>query len=296
MLPYKAKIALKVLVQKVFGPAVNLMSDEQFNGLLFRIMFDRKADFSHPKTFNEHVCAKKLRQDAYDLWQYSDKYEAREYVRIAVGEQYLNECYGIYEKFEDIDFSELPSQFVLRGTHGSGFNMVVLDKEKFDQKGAGVKFGKWLKKNYYYSCRERNYYKIKPRIECDKFLVSHEYEGLPEIKVFCFNGKARFISYNLCKNGRTYTNIFDADWNYLDIQKGYDHFKDKTVPDNHDEIIRVAEKLAQPFEFVRVDLYNVDQHIVFSELTFFSGGGFVPFNPPEYDERFGRFFEGADSI
>ena len=290
MLNHKAKLALKVIIHKTLGPAEELISDEQFNKLLFRVMFGRKPDFSHPRSFNEYICARKLREDAYDLWPYTDKYEAREYVRRTVGEKYLNQCYGVYTSYEDIDFAALPKQFVLRGTHGSGYNVVVLDKDKLDHKKTAQKFRKWLKKNYYHVCRERNYARITPRIECDRFLETQDHQGLPEIKVFCFKGKARFIGYNLCIDGKTYTNLFDAEWNYLDIQKGYGHFDDKSVPENHEEIIHVAEKLAEPFDFVRVDLYNVDGNIYFSELTFFSGGGFVPFNPPEYDGIFGRYF------
>lgn len=295
MLPHKLKLVFKVLMHKTFGPAVKIISDEKFNAMMFRLMFGRKADFAHPRTFNEYICSRKLRDDAFELWKYSDKYEAREYVREIVGDKYLNECYGIYDCYEDINFDILPNQFVLRCTHGSGFNMVVLDKSKLNYRKTSKKFKKWLKKNYYYVCRERNYAKIKPRIECDRYLESHETDGLPELKVFCFKGKAKFIGYNLCVNGRTYTNIYDEHWNYLDIQKGYGHFKNNTVPVNHEEIIRVAEKLAEPFDFVRVDLYNVDGKIYFSELTFFSGGGFVPFNPPEYDEKMADYFRDIEN-
>ncbi|MBQ8208437.1 MAG: hypothetical protein IJZ89_06880 [Clostridia bacterium] len=266
------------------------MSDEAFNKLLFRIMFGRKADFENPKSFSEFVCARKLRDDAFDLYNYTDKYEAREYVGKAVGDQYLNECYGVYERFEDIDFEALPDKFALRGTHGSGYNIVVTDKSCFDRRDAAKKFKKWLGKNYYHRCRERNYFKIKPRICCDKFLECENYDGLPEMKVFCFGGKAKFVCYNLCKDGKTYTNMYDENWNYLDIRKGYEHFEDKSVPENSKEIFRIAETLAKPFDFVRVDLYNVDGRIIFSELTFFTGGGFVPFDPPEYDEKFASYF------
>jgi len=288
---YKLKLLIKVIIQKVFGKNVRIMSDETFNKLLFFVIFGRIPDFNNPKTFSEHVCARKLREDAYDLWPYTDKYEAREYVRKTVGDKYLNECYGVYDSFEDIDFDKLPDKFALRGTHGSGFNIVVTDKSKFDRKRASKKFGKWLKKNYYYRCRERNYFKIKPRICCDKFLKCETMEGLPEFKVFCFDGKAKFVSYNLNKDGHTYTNMYDENWNFMNIKKGYEQFDSKELPENHMEIFEVAEKLAAPFEFVRVDLYNVDGRIVFSELTFFTGGGLVPFEPEEYDEKFASFFE-----
>jgi len=292
MLPYKARLVLKVACQKLFGKATKLVSDEAFNRMLYMCMFGRKPDFQNPKTFNEHVCARKLREDAYDFWLYTDKYEARKYVEETIGASYLNECYGVYERVEDIDFDALPERFALRGTHGSGYNIIVRDKKELDWERSVQQIRGWLKQNYYHRCRERNYFHIKPRIMCDRYLEAHETDGLPEMKVFCFAGKAKFVSYNLCKNGKTYSNTYDAQWNYLDVQKGYGHFDERIVPENGDEIIRIAEKLAAPFEFVRVDLYNVDGRIVFSELTFFSGGGMVPFDPPESDYEFGKLFSG----
>ena len=63
------------------------------------------------------------------------------------------------------------------------------------------------------------------------------------------------------------------------------------MPDNKNELIIVAEKLAKPFKFVRVDLYDVDERIIFSELTFHSGGGLIPFEPKEYDLKFGNLIK-----
>lgn len=294
MLPYKCKLLLKVSMQKLLGNRTKLVNDERFNKILFRIMFGRKADFSNPKSFNEFICARKLYDDAFELWPYTDKYEARNYVEETVGKQYLNECYGVYEDPRDIPFEQLPERYALRGTHGSGYNVIVTDRHNLDQKQVVRKFQKWLKRNYYHRCRERNYYKIKPRVMCDKYLECTTADGLPELKIFCFGGKAKFIGYNLCLHGKTYTNMYDADWNYLNVQKGYGNFDNCMIPENRDEIIAVAEKLAAPFEFVRVDLYNVDNRIIFSELTFFSGGGMVPFDPPESDIQFGEYFNGAN--
>lgn len=291
MLPYKFRLLLKVTVQRLFGKRTKIMNDEVFNKLLFLIVFGRNANFQNPKSFNEYICARKLYDDAFELWSYTDKYEVRTYVENTIGKEYLNECYGVYSIPQEIPFAQLPERFALRGTHGSGCNLIVTDKNQLNKKEAIRKFNGWLQRNYYYRCRERNYYKITPRVMCDKYLECSTTEGLPELKVFCFGGKAKFIGYNLCLNGKTYTNIYDANWNYMEVQKGYGHFNDCVIPENRDEIIAIAEKLSKPFEFVRVDLYNVDNRIVFSELTFFSGGGFVPFNPPESDIQFAEYFK-----
>ena len=175
----------------------------------------------------------------------------------------------------------------MKATHGSSYNIIVPDKSKLDKNAAKKKFDRWLRENFYYKDREKNYKNIKPRIMCDAFLRPLD-EQLEEYKLFCFKGKVGFIQHNKQINGKRYDNIFDAQWNILPVKYGYDGFTGDSKPENGDELITVAEKLAAPFELVRVDLYNVDGKIVFSELTFHSGGGLIPFEPKEYDRMFGK--------
>ena len=52
----------------------------------------------------------------------------REYLKEKGFEQYLIPIYGIYDRFEDIDFEKLPNQFVMKCTHACAFNQIVLDK------------------------------------------------------------------------------------------------------------------------------------------------------------------------
>ncbi|HBL8822676.1 TPA: hypothetical protein LTW40_003387, partial [Enterobacter hormaechei] len=49
----------------------------------------------------------------------------------------------------------------------------------------------------------------------------------------------------------------------------------------------LAELLAKPFPFVRVDFYLVDSKIFFGELTFHPTSGFGRFYPSYYDFKYG---------
>lgn len=55
----------------------------------------------------------------------------------------------MWEKFDDIDLSELPNQFVLKTTHDSGTVIICKDKSKFDIEGAKKKIEKSLNNNFY---------------------------------------------------------------------------------------------------------------------------------------------------
>ena len=283
----KIRIILKVIAIKFFMLFPRLISDEGHSKLLYLIMFGHFPDLKNPKTMNEYICAAKIKDEklAYDI--YTDKYAVREYVSEKVGDKYLNTVLGIYDSFDDIDFDSLPRSFALKATHGSAYNIIVKDKDLLNKKAAKAKFDKWLKENFYYKDREKNYKNIKPRIMCDKYLEPED-EELEEYKLFCFKGKVGFISHNKMINGKRYSNIFDREWNKLPVRYGYGGFVGDKKPDNGDELIFVAEKLAEPFEFVRADLYNVDGKIIFSELTFHSGGGLIPFEPKEYDREYGK--------
>lgn len=287
---FKAKVALKLTAYKFFGKST-LLSDETYNKLLFLIMFGRMPNFDNPQTFNEFICARKVRLDEYWLSEYTDKYQVRDYVARCIGDKHLNETYGVYRSFDEIPFDTLPDQFVLRGTHGSGYNIIVQEKSTLDKKKTKIMVDRFLRENFYYMGREKNYYNIEPRIICDKFIKGIADGSVPEAKIFCFGGKAKFLSYSIVRGGRVFSNHYDASWNMLNYQQGYPSYEASVEIPHQEELIMLAEKLAKPFEFVRVDLYNLPDNILFSELTFHSGGGLVPFQPKEYDYRFAAYFK-----
>ncbi len=285
---WKLRMLLKVIFMKICWRFPNLFSDETYSKILYFIVFGKIMDIHHPKTFNEHIIARKLEEKKYDYDRYTDKYTVREYVKDCVGEDILNPVYGVFNSFDEIDFDALPSAFALKATHASGFNIIVKDKSKLDRKEAKEKFDKWLKLNFYYKDREKNYKNIVPRILCDQYITFDA--CLAEYKIYCFSGKAKLICQNIEYDGERYTNVYDRDFQRIPVKFGYEHYE-YPITDKKDELIAIAEKLAEKFEFVRVDLYENNGKILFSELTFHSGGGLVPFTPTEYDVKFGEFFE-----
>ena len=285
---WKIKMLLKTIVIKISWWMPNLMSDETYSKLLYFIVFGKRIDLRHPRTFNEHIIVKKLEDKKYGYDKYTDKYAVRDYVKQQVGSHILNEVYGVYERFDDIPLDSLPNSFALKATHASGFNIIVPDKSSLDWEEAKRKFDKWLSVNFYHKDREKNYKNIPPRILCDKYLTFGD--CLVEYKLYCFGGKVRLICQNVDKGGKRYTNVLDEYFEPIPVRFGYDTIA-HPLTDRKEELVVIAEKLAAPFDFVRVDLYENDGKILFSELTFHSGGGLVPFKPAEYDVQFGIFFE-----
>ena len=53
-------------------------------------------------------------------------------------------------------------------------------------------------------------------------------------------------------------------------------------------MIRVAETLSADFPYARIDLFYCGGKVYFGEITFYHGGAFERFDPPEFDRVFGE--------
>lgn len=200
---------------------------------------------------------------------------------------------GIFDSFDEINFDELPDQFVLKCTHDSGGLIICKDKSKLDIASAKSKINDSLKNNYYLDGREWPYKNVKPRILCEKYMVDESGYELKDYKFFCFDGVAKFL-FEACDRGvegeEVKFDFYDINWKHLPIKQGHENYEGShQKPNNFDEMIAVAEKLSKGFPHVRVDLYNINGKIYFGEMTFFHFSGVVPFQPAVWDEVFGSW-------
>lgn len=292
----KVRVLLSQIFIKIFSKAMYI-SDERYNLTLYRLRTGLRANIRNPKSFNENILARKVFGDECDLAAYTDKFEVRKYVSEMIGDKYLVRNLGVWEEPKEIKFDELPQKFVLKATHGSGWNVIVKDKESIDVQKICNKLSQMLKKNYYYMSREKNYKNITPRVVCEEYLEPVGNRGLVDFKVFCFDGISKFYSISYEREGKSYYNLFYANGNKINISSKYNEIEDNSISQLKDDILQLAEKLAKRFSFVRVDFYIVDGRIYFSELTFHSGGGIRPIEPREIDLALGAFFtDGGKSL
>jgi len=217
----------------------------------------------------------------------------REYLTEKGLEEYLIPIYGIFDKFEDIDFDKLPNQFVMKCTHACAFNEIVLDKSKFDKEASKKKFQKWLKTDYGKMTMERHYSPIKPQIIIEKYLG---FDGdLPtEYKIHVFNGKAKYMYVVTGRGVDIRYNNYYIDWAPFDGAQfnGWKKREESNqIPSNWSDMVKLAEKMAKDFPFVRVDLYNINGKIYFSELTFTPAKGTLIFDDDKADFEIGEWLD-----
>jgi hypothetical protein len=66
-------------------------------------------------------------------------------------------------------------------------------------------------------------------------------------------------------------------------------------PDNFEEMVRLVDILCKGYDHVRTDMYDIDGHIYFGELTFSSGGGDSRIDPDEWDYKVGELWDFDNS-
>jgi hypothetical protein len=222
----------------------------------------------------------------------ADKYEVREYITEKIGGDYLIPLLGVWDNPDDIDFKNLPNQFVLKCTHNSGGIFICKDKNKLDIKKVKRNLHKYLKYNYYWGNREWLYKDLKPRIIAEQYMVDESGIELKDYKFFCFNGevKSMFVATN--RGIDTRFDFFDLEFNHMPFIQYYPN-ADKIInkPKGFDEMVKLANILSKGILHVRVDFYDVGGKIYFGELTFFHFSGWRKFEPSYYDELFGSWLK-----
>jgi hypothetical protein len=258
---------------------------------LFRKALGYSLNLKEPKSFNEKIQWLKIYGELEQYSKYVDKYDVRAFVKEVIGEEYLIPLIGIYDTFEEIDFNLLPSSFVIKATHGSGWNLIVDRKEELDLKDAEKKIKQWLKESFYQLTGERNYRGIIGRILIEELLRDPSGD-LKDYKFFCFDGKPKYIEVH----GNRYTDHrcsnYDLEWNLLPVKSGIENLKEPVdKPKQLKDMLEICSILSKGFSFVRVDLYNTKGRIYFGELTFTPANGFEPISPREMDYKFGSYLD-----
>jgi len=285
----------KRAVAVTFRNVIKCLSKKTYVKMQYRYITHHKLNLKDPKRYTEKL--QYLRLYTYPknplVSKCASRDGARDYLKDNNLEKYLIKSYGVYDKFDDIDFDKLPNSFVLKCTHACAFNEIVKDKSKFDKKASRKKFSKWLKTNYGKKTVELHYSPIKPRILVEEYIG--DIDKLPlEYKIHVFNGVAKSL-YVVSGRGKDirYNNYY-IDWTPFDGSqfngwKKTDYELQK--PANFDEMVELAQKLAKPFPFVRVDLYNINGKIYFSEMTFTPAKGTLILDDDKCDFEMGEWLK-----
>lgn len=287
---------LNTLLDVILSKYGHFIPDEPYLKLKYRLREGYWMDFENPHTLNEKLQWLKLhnRQDKYT--SYSDKFEVKKYIREVLGEEYVIPTIGIWDNPEEIDFSKLPEKFVLKPTHNSSVGRCICtDKSKLDISKVKTGLKKALTQNYYYVWREWPYKNIKPRIIGEEFIQNADGTPIVDYKFYCFGGKPQYFMYSVGEAHHHVRNCkFDMKGNNIDyLFKKKRALSDDEIqlPKNLEEMVAIVEKLCVGYPHIRIDLYNVDGHIYFGEMTFYTGDGFINIDNKEFSQKLADFID-----
>ena len=270
------------LLMRVYGFLLGTEKKKEFTSKYFPRLFTlffyfarvgRFPNLRNPQDLNEKLLSLKLREYRKDQYiaDCADKYKVRQ---ILIDKGYghlLPNLYGVFDYPEDIDFDKLPSQFVIKMNHGSGYNIICKDKDDLNIPNVIDKLNQWKEKVYGLEYGEWQYSNIIPKTIVEEFLPGLNNDNLIDYKFQCLNGKVHsiFICYDRTEKFVKFDSYL-TDWTRTDYIRpdfrGNRRLLDK--PRSLNEMVKIAEELSADFEFVRVDLYDIDGQVRFSEFTF----------------------------
>ena len=265
---------------------------------MYYLRTGERLNLKQPQTFSEKMQWLKLYNRRPEHTAMVDKYAVKEYVANIIGREYIIPTIGVWDSPEQIDWDNLPKQFVLKTTHGGGNKGVVIctDKEKLDREDTVRKLKAALKIDLYKTLGEWPYKNVKRRIIAEEYLSegsATENDAMPhdlvDYKYLCFNGEPLYCMVVSDRRTNKSYDFFDNDWNHMPFRLS--HFPNaKTVPTkphNHEKMQHLAAKIAAGQPHLRIDFYEVGDEVYFGEITFFTLSGYNTFLPEEWDKKLG---------
>lgn len=153
--------------------------------------------------------------------------------------------------------------------------LIVKDKKQETQLEEKIeKLGKGTVRNYGLIFAEYHYQHIEPCYICEKYIEDESGRYPHDYKFFVMNGKVRYILVCVGRDDKKSMLRFmtDRDFRLFPVMPEERQVTEEEIqqyrPHALNEMISVAERLAEPFPFVRVDLYQYEEKVMFGELTF----------------------------
>ena len=242
-----------------------------------------------PRSFYDKIFWMSANCDTSMWTKLADKIEVRDFVESRCGAGVLTNLYGVYEKAEDVNFESLPNSFVIKTNNGCASNYIIKSKAAVDLEGVRKGLDKWLSFPYGELTGQLHYSHIKPRILAEELLqqTNAPDEPLTDFKFYCVNGEVHYcyvVMDRVFDQKHSHKRMmYDIHWNELSgVFVDSANLQQINKPSSFDQMVEIARELSKGIPFVRVDLYEVNGSVKFSEMTF------MPGMDPGFTESFQR--------
>lgn len=268
------------------------------------------------KEFDQKIAYKMLFDRRRFLYQTADKYEAKRLASSVLGSEGVAKLYGVHKTAADIDWKALPEEFVIKVTHGCGGSLIVcnvgesytnildsngelplewnvmrVSPKNLNHQVVEKYFNQMIKKTYGWGDPfpfhyEWLYKKIKPRIIIEEYL-SDDGKSPIDYRLFVMGGKVRYIQRDQITATNHFSTLHNTDWEMLTVKYNYEMTTKQPLPPlNLRKMIEYSELLAEETDFARIDFYEIENRLIFGEITHYPRGGRNVFEPKEFGQVF----------
>jgi len=182
--------------------------------------------------------------------------------------------------------ADLPERWVLKPNHGTMRVHIGAGRPEVAELRR-ITTG-WLDEPLYRSRGEWVYSQARRVLLAEEFLGSGEPPA--DSKFLVFGGRVALVQVDTGRFGEHRRRLYTRDWTPVDVVEDVAPGPLAPPPATLPRMLEVAETLGAAFDFVRVDLYDVDGEVWFGELTPYPGGGLDRFDPA-LDERLGALWQ-----
>jgi hypothetical protein len=254
--------------------------------LLFTYYNRKLPRFGRPVTFSDKVNWRILNDRRPLLTWTCDKLAMKDYARDAgLSGLDVPQTFWSGTDIGDLRAVDLPERWVLKPNHRSGLIYFGIGQPDCQELSAVT--ATWLDAFEASHMHEWAYAMARPMLLVEE-LLGPPGSPPPDYKIFVFHGKAELIEMVNRYDGNQ-QRLYQPDWSPLEVLYGPQGIAPiAPPPPSLDRMLDIAQRLGQPFDFIRVDLYDVNGSIIFGELTPYPCGGLERFRPASFDIELGE--------
>ncbi|MCR6497797.1 polysaccharide biosynthesis protein [Shinella sp. CPCC 101442] len=290
LIPGSQSRSLKQMFHHLIWRVIAPLPDKLYLKLKYWVIKGEWPDIDRPRTFCEKVQARKLydRKPIYAMLV--DKAGVKAFVAEKLGHAYVTPTYWVGTDLAAVDWTKVSLPAVVKPTHASTQGRFLYTQADIRRLLEDNPAPAWLKLDHAHYNREWAYSAVEPQVLIEAMLVVDG--GVPwDYRFFTFDGVVSHIEVNMRVDGKGYACHYTPDWvrlplhdpDYLEAYPG-----EVPKPARFDEMMRIVEAVGRDFDFLRIDLYASDDWVRLGEVTLYPDGGFMRFDPADYDRLLGE--------
>ncbi|HMT31951.1 MAG: hypothetical protein IPL93_13295 [Actinomycetales bacterium] len=287
--PHSPRDGLSKRLRPAYLRLMRILPPRTRRVVVYALRHRRLPHLTDPATFTEKLNWRILNDRRPEIVEVCDKLRMREIARERVPDEHELHIVPLLWSGNDLrecPHLEGPSPWALKPSNSTGKVILGPDGRSVAELVAATRGWATSEPGYYLG--EWGYTQVPLRFVLEQRLPGDQ--PPPEFKVFCFDGIPRFIQVHRDRFTRDYSiATYDPQWQPVAGHYVLGSPAPHARPANLDRVLSLARRLSAGWDFIRVDLYDIDGELWFGEFTPYPSGG-SPFASQAVDRAVGQLW------